>query len=364
MRNEEKELKPILKEIVTLDDDRVIRLFFHYTTYTYDKCDKMTSKTYQSGKIMRKIAVIYAVVMGIFLGCSTDTSDTENPNNDSETSNITLYNAYGNSQQLLVHGRTVKEEESVSTSDSGYSNVWNAINFFHNDEIPNKNVFLWIDNKRYETKSDSEGYFAFDINTSKSLNMGYKNINVQIENNLHIHHAKATIISDTKMVGIISDIDDTVIVSDVTNKTELILNTFWKNYKQRKVVPTMVERFQEILAKNPPASPSRLFFISGSPKQLYTPIEKFLSYNHFPEHVLILKQIHGDNKDSLFNQIAFKTSKIERLIALYPQMQWVMFGDSGESDLAVYRGIKEKYPSNVKAYYIRDVDSGVIEQIE
>ena len=45
-------------------------------------------------------------------------------------------------------------------------------------------------------------------------------------------------------------------------------------------------------------------------------------------------------------------------------MQWVMFGDSGESDLAVYGSIKEKYPSKVKAYYIRDVDSGVIEQIE
>jgi phosphatidate phosphatase APP1 len=126
----------------------------------------------------------------------------------------------------------------------------------------------------------------------------------------------------------------------------------------------MVDRFQKILKENPPKEPSRLFFLSGSPQHLFTYIEKFLDYNNFPKHVTILKQVHGDNSDSLFDQMAYKTEKIEELIALYPDMQWLMFGDSGEKDKDIYTFIKEKYPSKVKGYYIRNVESGEIDFFE
>jgi phosphatidate phosphatase APP1 len=276
---------------------------------------------------------------------------------------IEVYNAYGNEHQLVVHGRTLKKakEKRVTKEDSGFLNLWNAIKFFHNDEIKNKKVFLTIDKRRYEAKSDDEGYFDFEIKIANKLNMGYKKIALQIEENRDINHAEATILSDDKMIGIISDIDDTVIVSEVTSKRKLLLNTFWKNYKQREVIPTMVKRFEKILSQNSPTTPSRLFFISGSPQHLFTSIEKFLEYNHFPRHVTILKQVHGDNSDPIFDQMRYKTAKIEELIALYPNMKWVMFGDSGERDKEVYESIQKKYPSNVKGYYIRDVESGEIE---
>ncbi len=307
------------------------------------------------GKKMKKNIIIKLILLSLFVGCAN--------NNTSSNNNIDLYNAYGNEHNLVLHGRTVKkenEEKEVNSQDSGYTNAWNALNFFHSDEIKNKKVFLTIDEERYETIGDDEGYFEFNITSVKALTMGYKNLDLQIEGNVNLYHAKAMIIDDRKLIGIISDVDDTVVVSDVTNKTELLINTFWKNYKQREVIPTMAERFKKILADNPPTAPSRLFFLSGSPEQLFTPIEKFLEYNNFPEHTIILKQIHGKNKDSLTDQIAYKTQKIEELIALYPNMEWIMFGDSGEKDADIYGAIKEKYPSKVKAYYIRNVDSGEI----
>jgi len=89
-------------------------------------------------------------------------------------------------------------------------------------------------------------------------------------------------------------------------------------------------------------------------------VEDFLAFHHFPRHTLILKKAHGDNTDPLTDQFAYKTQKIERLIKLYPTMEWIMFGDSGERDAEVYKFIKKKYPSKVRAYYIRDVESGVI----
>jgi phosphatidate phosphatase APP1 len=293
----------------------------------------------------------------LIIGCGS--------NRSAITNNIVLYNAYGNEHRLLIHGRTInKKKESnqeVSETESGYSNAWNTLNFFHHDEIKNKKLFLTINKEKYKTRGDSEGYFDFNLTLLKPLPMGDKEILLQIEKNPHLYHAKATILGSQEMVGIISDIDDTIIISNVTNKTELLLNIFWKNYKQREVIPTMAERFWKILSKNPPATPSRLFFLSGSPQQLSSPIEKFLNHNNFPKHITILKQIHGEKADPLFDQLAYKLEKIEELIALYPNMKWIMFGDSGEKDAQVYQTIKEKYPSHINAYYIRDVKSGKIE---
>jgi phosphatidate phosphatase APP1 len=277
--------------------------------------------------------------------------------------NIEVYNAYGNEEQLIIHGRMLKKdkEKEVNKEQGIWINFWNALDFFHNDEIKNKKIVLTVDEVKYETQGDDEGYFDFDIKTAKNLSMGYKDIALQIEGTKGIHYTQAAIIGSEKMLGIISDIDDTVLVSNVTNKRKLLVNMFWKNYKQREVISTMADRFQKILKENPPKEPSRLFFLSGSPQHLFNYIEKFLDYHNFPKHITILKQVHGDNSDPLFDQMAYKTEKIEELIALYPNMQWLMFGDSGEKDRDIYAFIKEKYPSKVKGYYIRNVQSGEID---
>ena len=192
--------------------------------------------------------------------------------------------------------------------------------------------------------------------------MGYQTIMLNIDGNKNLHETKATIIDSTPLVGIISDFDDTMIVSDVTNKIKLGFNTMFKNYKQRTLVPTMLERFKKILAQNPKGTPSTLFILSGSPQQLFTPIKQFLDYYHFPKLTLILKKAHGANKDPLTDQFAYKTQKIERLIKLYPHIRWVMFEDNGEKDYQVYKAIKEKYPKKLLEYYIRDVKSGEIKE--
>jgi len=301
---------------------------------------------------------ITIIIFTLLMGCENGKNPT--------SPNIKVYNAFGNETHFFIAGRTVyteDEKSDVSENDSGYSNAWNAINFFHSDEIKNKKLFLTINKQSYNTKSDDEGYFEFNITSSQKLRVGYNDIALHIENNPNIYHGTMTTLASNKpVIGIISDIDDTVVISDVPHKTQLLLNTFWKNYKQREVVPTMVERYEAILSENSSATPSTLFFVSGSPKQLFEPIKKFLAYQNFPKHTTILKQIHGKEKDPLTDQIAYKISKIEKLIALYPAIKWKMFGDSGEKDLEVYTEIKKRYPFKVIAFYIRNVESGEIEE--
>ena len=278
--------------------------------------------------------------------------------------NIVIYNAYGNNHQVIVQGRMERKRDfrRVSKDDGLLRNFWRRIKQVKADDIKNTNINLSINHETFKTKGDDEGYFEFNVTTKQLLPMGVQKIVLNIEGNKNLHETNATIVDNTSLIGIISDFDDTIIISDVSNKISLGINTMFKNYKQRTLVPTMLERFQKILAQNPKGMPSTLFILSGSPQQLFTPVEEFLDYYHFPKHTLILKKAHGENLDPLTDQFAYKTQKIERLIKLYPNMQWVMFGDSGEKDYQVYKAIEEKYPKKVKSYFIRDVKSGEIKE--
>ena len=278
--------------------------------------------------------------------------------------NIVIYHAYGNNHQVIVQGRMERERDfkTVSNDDGWLRNLWRRLKQVKADDIKRANINLSINDESFKTKGDSEGYFEFNATTKQTLHMGYQKISLQIEGNKYLHEANASIFDTTPLLGIISDFDDTLIISDVTHKIKLGLNTMFKNYKQRTVVSTMLERFTKILRQNLKGTPSTLFILTGSPQQLFTPIEQFLDYHHFPKHTLILKKAHGDNQDPLTDQFAYKTQKIERLIKLYPNMKWIMFGDSGEKDAEVYKAMQEKYPHRVIRYYIRDVDSGKIKE--
>jgi len=261
----------------------------------------------------------------------------------------------------MVEGRMLQEREfkTVEKTDGLFRNIWRKLKQLKNDEIKNQDITLLVNEEKFQTRSDDEGYFLFEVDLT--LEEGYHDIFLQIDKHPIKQKYSVPIMID-KGVGIISDFDDTVIVSDVTNKLKLAYTLLAKNYKQRVLVLGMKEHFEEILAQNAKNFPSTLFFLTGSPKQLFDAINQFLDFHHFPSHQLLAKQVHGDASDPLFDQLAYKTKQIENLFAFYPKMQWVLFGDSGEKDREVYEAIAKKYPKRVRAFYIRDVGSGEIKE--
>jgi len=273
---------------------------------------------------------------------------------------IQLHTCYGNPHQLIVEGRILNEREFKESSkeDSWVTNGWRKVKHLINDEHENIALTLKINETLYHGKTDDEGYFEFEVLNQKTPWKNHENIELSLDELNTSIHASALIIDDNVKVGVISDFDDTVIVSDVTDKLSLLKNTFFKNYKQRQVVEGMREHFKKILNPNTP-----LFFVTGSPKQLQPVIHQFLNFHNFPERTLITKKAHGDNADELFDQIAYKQGKIEKLMILFPNIQWVCFGDSGEKDREVYELLAKKYPKKVQGIFIRNVESKTIEKI-
>jgi len=272
---------------------------------------------------------------------------------------IEIHTCYGNRHQLIVEGRlleqrTLKEED---LNDGFWRNGWRKLKQLVNNEIKNSPIVLRVAKEQFERHSDDEGYFEFHIEVKTNLE-DQETIALELTERNSSQSCQLTLLSPSLKVGIISDFDDTLVVSNVTNKIMLIYNLLFENYKQRNEVKGMVEKIKTILAQNPSTRSVPFFVITGSPKQLYKSINRFLDHHDFPPRTLITKKIHGKNADSLFHQEAYKYQEIEQIILLYPHIRWVLFGDSGEKDREIYTAIAKQYPEHIEAIYIRDVEGG------
>lgn len=276
---------------------------------------------------------------------------------------IDIYTCYGNAHKMIIEGRILEEGHFrvASHDDRKRDNFWHRLKQLNRefDGVEEHEITAQIDHENYQVKSDEGGYFEFDLRFSKSFGQGYHLVKLHSEEGKRDTSCHALVLSDEKALGIISDFDDTVVVSDVTSKKKMLKHFLFKNYKQRTAVPGMSQRYRSILEDN---KPSRLFFLTSSPRQLIGEISDFLDHHHFPKRVILAKKIYKENGDPLFDSYSYKLGEVEQLIKLYPHMTWVLFGDNGEQDPEVYQRIRRKYPKKIKAIYIRDVKSGNISE--
>ncbi|MBL9131124.1 MAG: DUF2183 domain-containing protein, partial [Verrucomicrobiaceae bacterium] len=160
-------------------------------------------------------------------------------------------------------------------------------------------------------------------------------------------------------VSIISDIDDTVKVTEIRDGPAMvIMNTFFREFEA-------TEGMQPLYTASWPGAP--FHYVSGGPWQLYTPIAGFLSDARFPEGSLHMRDfpLHPFNEaswndlpDQILNPSAtfeHKVREISTLMKRFPARQFVLIGDSGESDPEIYREIQRQLGPQVLKIIIRDV---------
>jgi len=161
---------------------------------------------------------------------------------------------------------------------------------------------------------------------------------------------------DKTGVSIISDIDDTIKISEVRDKQALLANTFTRPFQ---AVPKMAD-FYKAQAQKAQAQPGNVTFhyVSASPWQLYKPLADFLTHNRFPAGSFHLRLFRW--KDSSFFKF-FKSSRphkiktIQSLITCCRFRQFILIGDSGEHDPEIYADIARQYPKQIVRIIIRDV---------
>jgi hypothetical protein len=152
-------------------------------------------------------------------------------------------------------------------------------------------------------------------------------------------------------VSIISDIDDTVKLSYVTDHKKLFESSFYKDFMPIKGMPELYRGWLQQGAK--------FHYVSSSPWQLYEPLQEFMQEHDFPQATFSLKMIRL--KDQTFFNLFKSATKtkpqaIEAILKHYPDRKFVLLGDSGEKDAQVYAQIANDHPEKIAKIYIRNVN--------
>jgi len=158
---------------------------------------------------------------------------------------------------------------------------------------------------------------------------------------------------DNDGVSIVSDIDDTIKISEVHDKKKLMLNTFYRPFLP---TPGMADYYQ-LLSYLPQAS---FHYVTSSPWQLFEALEKFRSDNHFPPGTYHMKLFRWKDRSvaNLFTSpITFKLGLIEPIMQRFPGRQFILIGDSGEKDPEIYGDLARRYPKQVQKILIRDTQA-------
>lgn len=272
---------------------------------------------------------------------------------------LILYPAYGDSRQAIVEGRVVEAHKArAARADDGWlSNLKRNARLMKNDERKHVRVLLSVAGQQLNAFTDGEGYFSMPL--AGTLADGWHKVagKVQGRKRETMSEGELLIVPPANTVGVITDLDDTILVSDVLRKKKLLKNTFLKNPLQREPVPGAAQYIRAIAARNPQPAAAPVIYLSASPRQIEGNIRAFLQQNDFPPGVLLAKRVSNDrHSDPLTDQIAYKTAKIEDILARLPHVRFVLLGDDGESDPETYRGIAERFPDRIEKVMIRHVN--------
>jgi len=234
-------------------------------------------------------------------------------------------------------------------------NIFNErARLFLADHERGKKMFVRVGGKSFAVgKSKADGGFSGEVRLADG----------EVRESLHISYDAALRGGDNRAfcgeafkleetgLSVISDIDDTIKITEVRDRRAALRNTFLREFAP---VPGMAEFYQTLARSNR----AQFQYISASPWQLYEPLAEFVNAHGFPHGTFALKEFRWKNRTflSLFESPEkYKPTIVEPLLQQFPQRRFILIGDSGERDPEIYAALTRKHPAQIARIYIRDV---------
>jgi phosphatidate phosphatase APP1 len=278
---------------------------------------------------------------------------------------LKLYRGYANDEELIVMGHVFKptKTKDYAFEKKKFKNATSIIRLFRLKTHSNADVYLKQNNTTIHTKTLIDGYFKFCIPVDQNVGHGWINYEVCIFHGDTKIVAKESFIRPKKEnIGIISDIDDTFLISYTENPLRKLYNLLFRNVNSRKVFEDVVTHYQALSSsgRGKEEETNAFFYVSSSEWNLYRFIVKFTEIHQLPKAVLLLKDIKTSLTDFLWTGRGshnHKFEKIKHILEFYPNLKYVLLGDDSQNDPFLYEAICKIFPVSVKAVYIRKTGS-------
>ena len=285
---------------------------------------------------------------------------------------IALYRGYGNRRNCIVQGHVYHAKSKIHENRrfSLWQNFIAIIQKYLHRPASNIELEIEINGKCFRTTSQKDGHFVFSIQ-NHALDVGWHEVSVKLLTPIvdqagDIQVRNEILIQDSFPVGIISDIDDTVILSHSVYKLKKFYTLISKDGPGRAAVEGISKLYQNILRMHNPIQ-SPIFYVSSSEWNLYALILQFMTHNRFPKGILLLKALKTNLREifqSGYGSHDHKIEKITSILEMYPDQEFFLFGDNGQHDASIYAQLVEQNGSQIRGVFIRKAHNRKYDEVD
>ncbi len=164
--------------------------------------------------------------------------------------------------------------------------------------------------------------------------------------------ADVTVVASGTEVGLVSDIDDTVMVTWLPRPLLAFWNAFVVHQSSRQVVPGMPMLYQRLLREHPDMP---VVYLSTGAWNVFPVLQRFLYRNGYPDGPLLLTDWGPTNTGFFRSGREHKHRALEHLAAEHPGIRWILVGDDGQHDPTIYAEFSQRHPDRVEEVLIRQL---------
>jgi phosphatidate phosphatase APP1 len=259
---------------------------------------------------------------------------------------VLTYTGYGADGWVRVLGRVLLTPPGTHSRDIDGGRGWRR---FFSAGVAGVPVTIDVGDQRHEVVSARGGYL--DLRLTAHLPPGWATARLSADGSPACE-APLRIVDPAARLGVVSDIDDTVVITALPRPLLAFWNTFVRREDSRLPVPGMAQLYGALLAQDEHAP---VFYLSTGAWNTAPALTRFLERHGYPAGPLLMTD-WGPTADGWFRSgQAHKRTELRRLLAEFPALAWILVGDDGQHDPDLYTAAAAGAPGRVRVIAIRQL---------
>lgn len=280
---------------------------------------------------------------------------------------VKIYKGYGHAHQLVIFGHVLARSPLPQTHSRNniLRNILQLMRLFWIKPMSGICVELQWEDKLVTGQSSKDGFFKLEWSAGENVPAGNHIVNIRCldENKKTIAEGMGTfVVPHITQLGVISDVDDTFLISHSATIFKRLYTLFTLNAAKRKIFEGVGQHYRQLQYANTiDGEPNPFFYISSSEWNLYDYLQNIIMGQELPDGVFLLsalKQWFQLLKTGKTNH-GGKFSRAVRILKTFPNQQFILLGDNSQKDPEIYQALAAHHPGRILAVYIRIVNSNL-----
>ncbi len=257
---------------------------------------------------------------------------------------IVAYPAYGSTSWIRVMARVLVTRFAPRRKKPAKVRGWRS---FTTLPVKDTVVRIHAGDQVHEARTDRTGFIDCVVPASLEPGWGVLRLSTADADDVE---APVRVLDPEVRFGVVSDVDDTVMVTALPRPLLAAWNTFVLDEHARMAVPGMAVLYER-LVNSRPGTP--VFYLSTGAWNVAPTLTRFLSRHLYPAGPLLLTN-WGPTADRWFRSgREHKKATLVRLAQEFPDVRWLLVGDDGQHDEEIYAEFASAHPDHVAAVAIR-----------